>query len=112
MAVEAVYPISEAVATCILTLLNNVGCCVFLLVQNLPNIGTAWMNWAIAGACAAALVVIVPLAEVRKRFAVDMGADEGEGSAGSGEPVNALVAPPTTSGTDCMLSGQDCPSLA
>jgi len=75
MAVEAVYPIAEGLSTAVLTTLNNIGCLLFLLVQNVPHIGTAWMNWAVAGTAAAALLAIVPLGETRRRYAIDMADD-------------------------------------
>ncbi len=74
MAVESVYPIAEGLTTSTLTTMNNLGCLLFLLVQNIPRVGTRWMNWAMTGACVAGLVAIVPLAEDRRRLAVDLGA--------------------------------------
>lgn len=74
MAVEAVHPIAEGLTTSTLTTMNNVGCLTFLLMQNIPNVGTAWMNWACAGACALGFVAILPLDEVRGRYAIDVAA--------------------------------------
>lgn len=100
--VEAVYPVAEGLTTGVLTTVtaraelaisrarslltrrlklfwlqvNNVGCLVFLLIQNIPNIGTAWMNWAVMAACLVSFLVITPLSERQKRLAFDL-ADEG-----------------------------------
>jgi len=38
-ACEVTYPVAEGVTTLVLTLMNNVGGLIFLLVQMIPNIG-------------------------------------------------------------------------
>ena len=55
-----------------------------------PSIGTAWMNWAVAGACAVVCVMLLPLREPRRRLAVDGGGGEEEAS--SSGAVNVHVA--------------------
>ncbi len=72
LAVEATYPIAEGLTTAALTLLNNVGVFLFLLVTQLfPNIGTGWMNWCVVGAAAAAIALVIPLKEEQRRIMVD-----------------------------------------
>lgn len=71
MAVEETYPIAEGLTTGVLTLLNNIGCLVFLAAQNIPGIGTSWMNWACVGACALPLVVLARVSEHRRRLEFD-----------------------------------------
>ena len=78
MPLQAVYPVAEGLTTGVLTTVNNVGCLSFLLVQNIPNIGTLWMNYAVTGACLLSLLVITPLSERQKRLAFDLA--DGEGS--------------------------------
>jgi FLVCR family MFS transporter len=68
--------VGEGLATGVLTVANNLACLAFLLVQNIPQIGTAWMNWSMAGACFVSLLAIVPLRERQKRLAVDMALNE------------------------------------
>lgn len=68
-------PLSEGVVTCVLTLVNNVACFAFLLAEDLPGIGTAWMSWALAAACAAGFVLLLPVHEEQRRLAFDIGED-------------------------------------
>ncbi len=75
MAVESAYPIAEGTVTAVLTSVQNAFVFVFLLALQLaPSLSTAWLNWAVVGACAAAFAMVVPLAEQQRRLAVDAGA--------------------------------------
>jgi len=40
--VEALYPIGEGLITGMQTVMNNIGCTIFLII---PSIGPKWMNW-------------------------------------------------------------------
>jgi len=71
LAVEATFPVSESLTTSVLTLINNFGCLVFLLVQTIPEIGTAWMNWTLVGACVWGCILILPVKEEQRRLEFD-----------------------------------------
>lgn len=81
MGVESAYPVAESLTTCALTSVNNIWVFVFLLVPMIPNIGTAWMNWSVAGGCIFALLFILPFSSRYGRFAED---EEHNNSAPSG----------------------------
>lgn len=49
MGSELAFPVSEAVVGGLLTCLINLSGIIFLLVLLIPDIGTSWMNWSLAG---------------------------------------------------------------
>jgi len=72
LAIEVTYPIAEGSTTGLLTTLNNVGCLVFLFVPDIPNVGNAWVNWTLMGACALAFLLVFCVTEHYERRTVDM----------------------------------------
>ncbi|CAH1786068.1 unnamed protein product [Owenia fusiformis] len=48
---ETCYPVAEGVTGGVLTLANNLFGIAFLIMLQIPNIGVAWMNWTLLGAC-------------------------------------------------------------
>eukprot|EP00811_Abedinium_folium_P032360 NODE_5410_length_1773_cov_21.648238.p1 GENE.NODE_5410_length_1773_cov_21.648238~~NODE_5410_length_1773_cov_21.648238.p1 ORF type:complete len:490 (+),score=72.85 NODE_5410_length_1773_cov_21.648238:116-1585(+) len=96
LAVEAAYPTAEGVTTCVLTTLNNLAVWAFLLLQAVPNIGTAWMNYACCLAYALSLPLLLLVHEPRRRLAVDMGEVSGqeEGDGGQGSAAEVCVSLP------------------
>ncbi|XP_048777520.1 solute carrier family 49 member 4-like isoform X2 [Ostrea edulis] len=71
MACEVTYPVSEGITNFVLTLVNNVGGLVFLLVNMIPHLGTAWENWACLGAIASCIPVLFLIKENYNRLEVD-----------------------------------------
>lgn len=71
MSVEAAYPISEGVTINVLTVVSNIATFIFLGVQSVPNIGTAWMNWACAAACIVPIILMTRLPEHQYRLEFD-----------------------------------------
>jgi len=71
LAVEGTYPIAEGLTTTGLTLLQNAPAGLFLVLPMVPGLGTKWMNWALVGATGVATIIVIPLAEPRRRLAVD-----------------------------------------
>ena len=57
MACEVSYPIAEGLTSGLLSMFINFTATIFLLINLIPNIGTAWMNWWVTGVP----VVTVPL---------------------------------------------------
>ena len=56
LAVDAVYPVAEGLTTSVLTVVNNIGGLIFLL---LPSIGVKigdWVNYSVGGACFVSVV--------------------------------------------------------
>ena len=72
LAVEATYPVAEGLTTTSFTVLMNLLVGLFLALPSLPTVGTAWMNWALVGACALATLSVLPLSVLHNRLAVDM----------------------------------------
>ncbi|KAK3589572.1 hypothetical protein CHS0354_043026 [Potamilus streckersoni] len=68
---EATYPISEGITNFALTMINNVGILVFLLIQMIPNIGTMWQNWCLLGSIVLCLPVLLFLRDRFNRLEVD-----------------------------------------
>lgn len=71
--VEVMYPVEEGTSTVILTIVNNLGAGVFLIVPMITPIGS-WVNWIMVGACVAAFVCLLPFDERQARSALDAGA--------------------------------------
>ena len=49
------FPVAEGTATAALTLVNNVGCLLFLLPAPLGIAVDNWVNWALVAACGVCL---------------------------------------------------------
>jgi len=77
---EMAYPVSEGMATMVLTLMNNIVGLVFLFLLMIPDIGDAWMNWTLLGS----IVVCVPMMLLSKvqyaRLHVDSNPDTEDSS--------------------------------
>lgn len=71
MACEVTYPVAEGITNFVLTLVNNIGGLVFLLVGMIPHIGTAWENWACLGAIGSCIPVLLLIKENYNRLEVD-----------------------------------------
>jgi len=57
--IEAVYPISDSIASCMLTLINNVFGAAYLLIMGINGIGVLWSNWAMLGVTAVGLPLLL-----------------------------------------------------
>ncbi|KAK3589570.1 hypothetical protein CHS0354_043025 [Potamilus streckersoni] len=68
---EATYPVAEGITNFALTLMNNIGGLVFLLIQMIPNIGTMWENWCLLGSIVFCLPVLFFLRDNYNRLEVD-----------------------------------------
>ncbi|XP_046357515.2 solute carrier family 49 member 4 homolog isoform X1 [Haliotis rufescens] len=71
MGCELTYPIGEGTANIAMTLMNNVGALIFLLVLMIPNIGTVWMNWALVGAIGLSIPMVLMIRETHPRLDID-----------------------------------------
>ena len=59
LAVDAVYPVAEGLTTSVLTVVNNVGCFIFMIM---PIAGVQigdWVNYSVGGACLLAVVAML-----------------------------------------------------
>ncbi|XP_055859785.1 solute carrier family 49 member 4-like [Biomphalaria glabrata] len=72
---ELAYPISEGAANGVMTLLNNLGGLIFLLIFFIPNVGTLWMNWTLIGSTAICIPMIMVLKSRFNRLEVDEGVE-------------------------------------
>jgi len=72
LAVETTFPIAEGSTTGCLVLVQNLIQSMYLGVP-VDTLGTAWMNWALAGILPAAILAFIPFEEVYKRRMVDDG---------------------------------------
>jgi hypothetical protein len=93
--VEAMYPVEEGTSTVVLTIVNNLGAGVFLIVPMVTPIG-AWVNWAMVGSCAAAFVCLLPFDERQARSALDAAAavlptESSEGGGGASAMEQPLL---------------------
>ncbi|XP_060067646.1 solute carrier family 49 member 4 homolog [Ylistrum balloti] len=71
MACEITYPIAEGITTVVMLMwLNTVGL-VFLGLQMIPNIGTAWQNWSILGSIAVGIPVLLLMNDSYNRLNID-----------------------------------------
>lgn len=71
MACEVTYPVAEGVTNLVLTLLNNIGGLVFLIVLMIPNIGSSWENWCLLGAIGSCIPALLLLKERYNRLEID-----------------------------------------
>jgi len=70
MSVEVSHPVGEGTVGSMLTNINNLGCMCFLFVP-IDSVGTAWMNWAMAGVCLLFWFFLFFLKEEYKRYELD-----------------------------------------
>lgn len=75
MACEITYPVAEGITNLWLTSINNLGGLIFLCIQMIPNIGTAWENWCVIGAMVASIPVLCTFKEHYNRLEVDENAE-------------------------------------
>ena len=68
--VEVSYPVSEGVTTGVVTLLNNIGCLIYLYVP-LINSSTAILNFGFLVGILAGIIVILFFKEEHKRLELD-----------------------------------------
>ncbi|KAK0064967.1 disrupted in renal carcinoma protein 2, partial [Biomphalaria pfeifferi] len=68
---ELAYSISEGAANGVMTLLNNFGGLIFLLIFFIPNVGTMWMNWTAIGSILVFIPMILVLKDQFNRLEVD-----------------------------------------
>lgn len=88
--IEAVYPISDSIASCMLTLVNNVSGALYLLVFGLDGIGVDWSNWAMLGMTAFGIPLLIAFRPSYNRLIMDQSNREiGESSDSS---TNSAVA--------------------
>lgn len=76
MACEITYPVAEGITNLWLTMINNVGGLIFLLVQMIPNIGTSWENWCVIGAVVVCIPILCTMDERYNRLEVDEKSDK------------------------------------
>ena len=87
LAVETAYPIAEGLSGGVLALMNNVFCLLFLLVAMVLGLGTAWMNWAVTGACICSFALMLPFREDYKRLRVDQELSHGSAAKSLAQPL-------------------------
>tara|TARA_B110000908_G_C9893494_1_gene287843 strand:- start:264 stop:530 length:267 start_codon:yes stop_codon:yes gene_type:complete len=69
--------VEEGTSTIVLTIVNNLGCGFFLIFPMIPTFGIGeWVNWAMVGACVAALICVIPFNENQVRSKVDAEVEE------------------------------------
>ncbi|OWF40666.1 disrupted in renal carcinoma protein 2 homolog [Mizuhopecten yessoensis] len=71
MACEGAYPAAEGVISGCITLFLNLTGSFVLLLSLIPNIGTAWMNWAMVSSVAAAVLLMATFDEQYRRSKAD-----------------------------------------
>ncbi|XP_062521351.1 solute carrier family 49 member 4 homolog [Corticium candelabrum] len=75
LAVESTYPIAEGTTTGILTMMNNLGCLIFLLMpmfRELKNSMDKWMNPAMAAACSVCIPIMLLFRAQYQRLLIDL----------------------------------------
>ncbi|KAK7092958.1 solute carrier family 49 member 4-like [Littorina saxatilis] len=73
---EAAYPAGEGVSSCFLQMLFVLAGIAFTSVQEIPNIGTTWMNWCLFGAICAAIPLLCCVGDVSGRTELDAVEDQ------------------------------------
>ncbi|XP_033744298.1 solute carrier family 49 member 4 homolog [Pecten maximus] len=71
MACEITYPIAEGITTVVMLMVLNIVGLVFLGIQMIPNIGTAWENWSILGSIGVGIPVLLLMDDSYNRLSVD-----------------------------------------
>jgi len=74
-AIEAVYPISDSIASCMLTLVNNIFGAAYLLIMGIQGIGVDWSNWAMLGVTAVGIPLLIIFKPSYSRLAMDQNSD-------------------------------------
>lgn len=73
LALDVTYPIPEGTSVIVMTIMNNVGCLIFLGVP-VGQYGTAWMNWLFGGTIALfAVALALGFDERSLRYDMDTG---------------------------------------
>ena len=75
LAVESTYPIAEGTTTGILTLMNNVGCLIFLFLpmfSMLKKTMNEWMNPTMAASCFACIPIMLLFKARYGRLSIDL----------------------------------------
>ncbi|XP_076456101.1 solute carrier family 49 member 4 homolog isoform X2 [Babylonia areolata] len=68
---EAAYPVGEGVSSCFLQMLFVLVGMAFAAVQNIPDIGTEWMNWCLFGTLCAAIPLLFLVTDTYSRAQLD-----------------------------------------
>lgn len=72
LACETAYPIAEGITGGLMTFVNNIVGGIFLLMLLIPNIGTAWMNYCLAGGVGTGLLILFMFKENYSRINIDI----------------------------------------
>lgn len=79
LAVESTYPVAEGTTAGILTLMNNLGCLIFLLMpmfSKLKNTMHDWMNPTMAASCFVCIPVMLLFKARYRRLSIDLPSSE------------------------------------
>ena len=74
MACEVSYPIAEGLTSGLLSMFINFTATIFLLINLIPNIGTAWMNWWVTGVPVVTVPLLLMFRVKYQRVDIDTGA--------------------------------------
>ena len=74
MACEVSYPIAEGLTSGLLSMFITFTATVFLLINLIPNIGTAWMNWWVTGVPVVTVPLLLMFRVKYQRVDIDTGA--------------------------------------
>lgn len=72
MGSELAFPVSEGIVGGLLTCLINLSGIIFLLVLLIPDIGTSWMNWSLAGSVLLGFVLLFLFPARYRRTDIDV----------------------------------------
>ncbi|XP_061172398.1 solute carrier family 49 member 4 homolog [Saccostrea echinata] len=75
---ESAFPVSEGVTGGFLTWLNNIVGILFLLLPQIPDIGTDWMNWTLVGSVALGLAFLFVSPQRYTRTDIDISVNKTE----------------------------------
>lgn len=78
--IEAVYPISDSIASCMLTLINNIFGAIYLLIMGIQGVGVSWANWAMLGVTAIGIPMLILFKPSYNRLDMDHTASTGHSS--------------------------------
>ncbi|XP_061174513.1 solute carrier family 49 member 4 homolog [Saccostrea echinata] len=84
---EAAFPVSEGVACGFLTCLSSAIGILYLLLLQIPDIGTAWMNWTLVGSIGVSLTFLFIFPERYTRTDIDLNVNKTE----TGHPETTTV---------------------
>ena len=74
MACEVSYPIAEGLTSGLLSMTITFTATIFLLINLIPNIGTAWMNWWVTGVPVVTVPLLLMFRVKYQRVDIDTGA--------------------------------------